>query len=110
MGGGTGSLSGGAAGLEILGLGARCLGSVLEEEEGVLVGVPAKDVPEEGGTGGENDFVCLHLGIITGKSDIKEVFLLTEFSESDADVGLEVVPPQAKLLRSHLGTLTCSSL
>ena len=82
----------------------------LEVEEGVLVGVPAKDVPEEGGTGGENDFVCLHLGIITGKSDIKEVFLLAEFSESDADVGLEVVPPQAKLLRSHLGTLTCSSL
>ena len=77
----------------------------LQVEEGVLVGVPAKDVPEEGGTGGENDFVCLHLGIITGKSDIKEVFLLAEFSESDADVGLEVVPPQAKLLRSHLGKL-----
>jgi len=74
------------------------------------VGVPAQDVPEEGGASGEDDFVRLHLGIITGESDIKEVLLLAEFSERDADVGLEVVPPQAELLRGHLGTLTFSSL
>ena len=78
----------------------------LEVEEGMLVGIPAKDVPEERTASREDDLVSLHLGIITGESDIKEVLLLAEFSESDADVGLEVVPPQAKLLRGHLGTLT----
>ena len=70
------------------------------------MGVPAQDVPKEGGASGEDDFVRLHLGIITGEGDIKEVLLLTEFSESNADVGLEVIPPQAELLRGHLGTLT----
>ena len=79
----------------------------LEVEEGVLVGVPAKDVPEERTASREDDFVSLHLGIITGKSNIKEVLLLAEFSESDTDVGLKVIPPQAELLRrAHLGTLT----
>ena len=63
-------------------------------------------IPEERTASREDDFVSLHLGIITGESDIKEVLLLAEFSESDADVGLEVVPPQAELLRGHLGTLT----
>ena len=74
----------------------------LEVEQGVLVGVPSQDVPEEGGTSREDDFVCLNLGIITGESDIEEVFLLAEFSEGDADVGLEVIPPQTELLRSHI--------
>ena len=79
----------------------------LEVKEGMLVGVPAKDVPEERTASRQYDFVSLHLGIITGKSDIKEVLLLTELSESDTDVGLEVIPPQAELLgRAHLGTLT----
>ena len=63
-------------------------------------------IPEERTASREDDLVSLHLGIITGESDIKEVLLLAEFSESDADVGLEVVPPQAELLRGHLGTLT----
>ena len=78
----------------------------LEVEEGMLVRIPTKDVPEERTASREDDFVSLHLGIITGKGDIKEVLLLTEFSESNADVGLEVIPPQAELLRGHLGTLT----
>ena len=78
----------------------------LEVEEGMLVRIPTKDVPEERTASREDDFVSLHLGIITGEGDIKEVLLLTEFSESNADVGLEVIPPQAELLRGHLGTLT----
>ena len=78
----------------------------LEVEEGMLVRIPAKDVPEEGTASRQDHFVSLHLGIITGEGDIEEVLLLAEFSESDADVGLEVVPPQAELLRGHLGTLT----
>ena len=65
----------------------------LEVEEGVLVGIPAEDVPEEGTASRENDFVSLHLRIIAGEGDVEEVLLLAEFAESDADVGLEVVPP-----------------
>ena len=59
---------------------------------------PNYPIPEERTASRKDDFVSLHLGIITGESDIKEVLLLTEFSESDADVGLEVVPPQTELL------------
>ena len=41
-------------------------------------------------TSRDDDFVCLNLGIITGKSDIKDVFPLT-FFKSNANVEFEVV-------------------
>ena len=77
-----------------------------KNDDGMLGWVLLKKVTKGNGASREDDFVCLDLGIITGESDIEEVFLLAEFSEGDADVGLEVVPPQAELFRGHLGTLT----
>ena len=46
--------------------------------------------------------MCLDLLIITGQSYIKEVFVFPQFSESDAYIVLEIVPPQTELFVPHL--------
>ena len=45
--------------------------------------------------------MCLNLIIITSKSNIKKVFILSKFSECTADIVLKIVPPQTKLLTPH---------
>ena len=76
----------------------------LEVEEGVLVGGAPQDVPEEGRAGGQDDLVGLQLLlVITGQGHVKEVLVLAQLAEGHADVALEVVPPEAELLRPHLG-------
>ena len=52
----------------------------------------SQDTAEEGRAGRQYHFVSLHLGIITGESDVKEVLLLAEFAECDTDVAFEVIP------------------
>merc|ERR1719186_1369397 len=73
----------------------------LEVDERVLVGVATQDVPEEWATGTQNNFVCINLLIITSEGHIKEVFVFSQFPESQTDVGFKVIPSQTKLLTPH---------
>jgi len=61
-------------------------------EKGMSVRVSSEYGSEERRTRGENNFVRLDL-LITGQSYIKEVFVFPQFSESDAYIVLEIVPP-----------------
>ena len=71
-------------------------------KKGMCVGVSSEHGSEERRARRENNFVRLDLLIITGQSYIKEVFVFPQFSESDAYIVLEIVPPQTKLFVSHL--------
>jgi len=68
--------------------------------------VPPEDVPEEGGAGRENHLVSLQLLIFTCQSHVKEVFVVTQLSECNTNVGLEVIPTETKLFTTHSGILT----
>ena len=65
------------------------------------MGVPLEDSLEEGGAGSEDDPVGLELLLSAHQGDINEVSVLPEVPEGAADVGLEVVPPEAELLLRH---------
>ena len=41
--------------------------------------------------------------VLAGQSHIKEVLVVSQFTEGDTDVALEVVPPQTELFAGHLG-------
>ena len=74
----------------------------LEVEERVLVGVLPEDGPEEGGAGGQDELVCLDLSGSTAQGTIKEVFLLSDLPEGDANVAFKIIPAETKLLtRTH---------
>ena len=45
--------------------------------------------------------VSFYLIVITGQSYVKKVLLVPELPKGPTDVGLEVVPLQAELLRAH---------
>ena len=48
------------------------------------------------------EFVSLELPGATAEGAVKQILLVSDLPEGSADVGLEVVPPQAELLpRSH---------
>ena len=51
----------------------------------MLVGVLVQGVEEEGAAGGDNYFVNLLLLVITSNSNIKEVFIITQFSDSKSN-------------------------
>ena len=60
-------------------------------------------LPEEWTTGGENNLVSLNLVVLTRQGNIEEIFIISEFSKGNANVRLEIVPTQTKLLtRTHL--------
>ena len=61
------------------------------------MGVPAEDGSEEWRTCGEYHFVRLDLLVVAGEGHVKEVFVLSEFSEGHADVAFKVIPSQTKL-------------
>jgi len=68
------------------------------------MGVAAENIPEEWRASAQNHFVCLNLTVITGESNIEKVFLLPEFSKSDTDVRLKIIPAEAEFLRgAHTG-------
>ena len=71
-------------------------------EKGMSVRVSSEHGSEERRARRENNFVRLDLLIITGQSYIKEVFVFPQFSESDAYIVLEIVPPQTELFVPHL--------
>ena len=84
----------------------------LEVEQRVLVGVSLEDTPEEGTAGTQDHFVGLQLVVFTGKSHIKEVFILPQLTEGTADVAFKVIPPKAKLLSwivGHCGFIKLTS-
>merc|ERR1719323_1856374 len=53
----------------------------LEIEKRVGVLVASEDRSEEGRAGGEYHFVCLDLLVVARQSDIKEVFVLSDFTK-----------------------------
>ena len=67
----------------------------------MLVRVATQNIPEEWTTCGQNYFVCKYLFIITGKGNIKEILVITQFSESRADVVFKVIPSETKLFSGH---------
>ena len=83
--------------------------NILQVEERMLVGVPAENCSEEGGTGGQDDLVCLDLLLATRQRHVKQFPLRQQVLEAAADVALEVVPLKAELLASHLSTKLLSA-
>ena len=69
----------------------------LEVEKGVCMGVLAEDSSEEWRACGEDHLVRLDLLVVAGECHVKEVFVLSEFSEGHTDVAFKVIPPQTKL-------------
>ena len=56
----------------------------LEVEEGMLVGIAPHHISEEGRASGEDHFLGIDLGLITGKRHIEKVFLFLDVSEGSA--------------------------
>ena len=54
--------------------------------------------PEERRAGRQNDLVCLQLPGATAQGAVKEVLLLPDLPEGQADVALKIIPAQTKLL------------
>ena len=73
-----------------------------EVQQGMLVRMPPEDVLEEGAAGGEDDLVGLHLVILARQRHVEEVPVVSEFLQRRTDVGLEIIPPQTKVVSSHL--------
>ena len=65
------------------------------------MGVLTEDAAEERAAGGDDDLVSFDLIVITGQSYVKKVLLVPELPKGPTNVGLEVVPLQAELLRAH---------
>ena len=63
--------------------------------------VPPEDVSEEWTASTQNHLVSLDLLIFTGKSDIKKVFVITQFSKCMTDIVFKIVPPQTKFFTCH---------
>ena len=85
-------------------------GHTLQVEEGVGVGVPSEDAPEEGGAGREDDFMGLHLAVATGQGHIKEVLVVPQLPKGCGYVCLKVIPGEAEVLRGHFGLKRSSLL
>ena len=79
----------------------------LQVEQRPLVPVHLEHPPEEGRAGGQDDLVRPHLPVVLrGQGHVEEVRVLPQLGEGRGDVGLEVVPPQAELVRrTHPGRL-----
>ena len=63
--------------------------------------IPFENCSEEWGAGRKDDFMCLDLIIIAGKSYIKEVFIFPQLPKGSINIGLKVIPSQAELF-SHV--------
>ena len=73
-----------------------------EVQQGMLVRMPPENVLEEGAAGGEDDLVGLHLVVLARQGHVEEVPVVSEFLQRCTDVGLEIIPPQTKVVSSHL--------
>ena len=73
-------------------------------EEGMLVGILFKYLPEERRAGRENQFVSLELFGAHSDGAVEQVLLLSDLPEGRADICLKVVPSKTELFtRSHFG-------
>ena len=82
-------------------------GDVFQDDDGVLGWVLLQQVLEVGASGTEDHLVGLGVLPLCCDGDVTEGLVGAEILERGHHVGLEVVPPEAKLLsitRSHLGT------
>jgi hypothetical protein len=65
-----------------------CILDPLEVEEGVLVGVAAQNVAEEGGAGGQDHLVGLQLLlIITAQSYVEKILILAQLTKCHTAFG-----------------------
>ena len=58
------------------------------------MGVLPEDVSEEGGTGGDDDFMGRDLAVIICEGHVKEVLVMPAVPQPSAEVGLIVVPSE----------------
>ena len=73
--------------------------------------IVSEDSPEERRAGGQDELVCLDLPGATAEGAVKEVLLLPDLPEGQADVALKVIPAKTELLaRSHCDFRLNSSL
>merc|ERR1719309_1913345 len=70
----------------------------LEIKQRVLVDILLENRPEERRAGRQDQFVCLDLPGTTAQGAVKEVLLLPDLPEGQADVALKIIPAQTKLL------------
>ena len=86
----------------------------LEVEEGMLVRVLSECCPKEGRASSQDDLVCLQLPGATAQGAVKEVLLLPDLPEGQADVALKIIPFQAEFFSPHgyeqnfINTITAS--
>ena len=66
------------------------------------MGVAAQHTSKEWTTGTQYHFMSLDLFILTSNGNIKEVLIISKFSESTADVALKFIPPKTELLICHV--------
>ena len=69
----------------------------LEVEERVLVRVLLENGSEERRAGRQDELVCLDLSGATAKSAVKEVLLLPDLPEGQANVALKIIPTETEL-------------
>ena len=80
-----------------------CVLHTLHVQQGMGVVVAAEDIPEKWTACTKYYFVRLNLLIVTGKRNIKEVFVIPKFFESITYITFKVIPAQAKLFTVHFG-------
>ena len=75
----------------------------LEVDQGMTVRILLQNPLEERGAGSQDHLVSLNLTVTADKSHIGEVLLLLEVVKCIADVHLEVIPAQTKLITGTHG-------
>ena len=55
-----------------------------------------QDLLEEGGAGGDDDLVRLHLLVLACQGHVVEIWIIFEVSESVSDVLVEIIPLQTE--------------
>ena len=70
----------------------------LEVDQGMAVRILLQNPLEKRRAGSQDHLVSLNLIVVAGKSHVSEVLLLLELVEGVADVHLEVIPAQTKLI------------
>ena len=69
-----------------------------EENEWMRMLVLTKDLPEDGGAGGEDHAVSLERALVTGQGHIKQLLVAPQLLEGCDEAGLIMLPPQAEIL------------
>ena len=81
-------------GLEVIVLDA------LQVEEWMLVRILLEHRPEEGRAGGQDQLVGLDVARAAAQRHVEQIFVVADVSEGAADVGLKIIPAEAKFVCS----------